>query len=308
MNYPINHPSHQKEYKSKNMLRSALDAVAIFREFSETDYGIDGVIDFKSGSNEMIGQEILVQLKSTENCSFRSGNFISSPQINISTINYWMGKKSPVLLILVDINTEKIYYVDIKPLIVLNYLKTNQQTMSFEIPTCNQLHKNNLSDFSSYCSRALQFDENKNAAVSLLRNFNVIYEYLIMNSGYDFHINLFNDDPRIRKLNEYYELVAQALTFYQLNYAFSSLEKIIHNQPLYGKIDYYEHHITVASCDLKNAIEFFLEKTIQEHIPLLYWQRNDSSIYDLIVTGRFIMEMISKREISHKNVSKLKLF
>lgn len=84
---------HRVETESNNILRELIVSVAIFRELSEKDYGVDGVIEFFNSDGSMCGAEVLVQIKGSRNVPVKKG-LVKTPSIRTDTISIGLKKSS----------------------------------------------------------------------------------------------------------------------------------------------------------------------------------------------------------------------
>ena len=75
----------------------------------EKDLGIDLTCELME-SNNPTGIPFLVQCKGTEKTNENGRDFFSIP-IKVSTINYWLVNRAPVILILVDIERKRFFWV-----------------------------------------------------------------------------------------------------------------------------------------------------------------------------------------------------
>lgn len=111
--------SHVIETKTRDYIRSVIDNYyengdALFRELSERDYGIDGLIELFHDGNPT-GQIALVQIKGTSNTiqPLKNKNVVSC---SISTTNakYARQNNIPILLLYATITKPYgFYYIDI---------------------------------------------------------------------------------------------------------------------------------------------------------------------------------------------------
>jgi GTPase SAR1 family protein len=110
---PIRSPSHLKEDESKEILQKIIKPWMI-ASWMDRDYGIDGMVEImrrdpNSENYYNTGKRFSVQVKSTTeiDCSKEVIPFGSVP---IEKINYWLRAIEPVLIVLIDLKTEKCFY------------------------------------------------------------------------------------------------------------------------------------------------------------------------------------------------------
>lgn len=138
--------SHIIETKTRDYVRSVIDNYykngdALFRELSERDYGIDGLIElFCDGVPT--GQICLVQIKGTANKirPLRSKNAVSC-SISTSNAQYARQNNIPILLIYATITKpEDFYYIDINRAVTDMNLpeKIRRKSITIHIPIENK--------------------------------------------------------------------------------------------------------------------------------------------------------------------------
>jgi hypothetical protein len=90
----------------------------IVREISERDYGIDAYVEIATEGGAITGNLISLQLKGVQQIRWREvkggSRRATSPQINKSTANYWLGLPIPVFLLLADLAANNIYYATVE--------------------------------------------------------------------------------------------------------------------------------------------------------------------------------------------------
>lgn len=138
-------PSHVIETKARDYIRSVIDNYyengdAIFRELSERDYGIDGLIELFS-NGDPTGQIALVQIKgTTKTIQPLKRQDVVSCQISISNAKYALQNNLPIILLYVSITKpEGFYYVDINKIVNSTDLTKNakQESIAIHIPIEN---------------------------------------------------------------------------------------------------------------------------------------------------------------------------
>jgi len=98
--------------KSKRIFESALPPNWAFRpQEDQEDYGVDGEIEITDHDDHATGFIFKVQLKGKNNVSIVNNGTKASCIISTKHLNYYVNKiEIPVVLILVDISTKKIYW------------------------------------------------------------------------------------------------------------------------------------------------------------------------------------------------------
>lgn len=165
--------SHLNEKYSRELLKRQLPLEWVFREYSP-DYGIDLNIELFSETNGKYytqGEHIYIQLKSVEKakilkykiierCNIEKlplpGYEVKRKNYEIDVVKYQietsllemverMGSAVPMLLVIVDISTENIYYVCLndyieKVIIPLKPQYSKQKSITLNIPVRNKLN------------------------------------------------------------------------------------------------------------------------------------------------------------------------
>ena len=137
--------SHVIETKTRDYIRSVIDNYyengdALFRELSERDYGIDGLIElFREG--DPTGQIALVQIKGTSNTiqPLKSKDVVSC-SISSSNAKYARQNNIPILLLYATITKPcGFYYIDVNDAVSnMDYSKIiEQDSITIHIPTEN---------------------------------------------------------------------------------------------------------------------------------------------------------------------------
>lgn len=110
----------------------------------ENDFGIDFICSMFSKKGEYTGKDFFAQCKGTEGYDPFKNEFNVS--VKTSTVRYWMKQRNLTFLFCVDINTEKIYWVD--PIEQLEdkmkIISDNQQTITIKVPQKNIFTKNSF--------------------------------------------------------------------------------------------------------------------------------------------------------------------
>ena len=105
MDFPTRIRQHKNESDSFAIILYKLREIGIFRNVTESDYGIDFEIEVVNG-NKVQGHCIKVQVKSSDNLTVRQKDGIATVGgIEQSSLNYWaeISYNIPVVAIAVDI-------------------------------------------------------------------------------------------------------------------------------------------------------------------------------------------------------------
>ncbi len=114
MNFPKRIEQHKHESDSFAIILYELREIGIFRNITESDYGIDFEIEVVNG-NQVEGHCVKVQVKSSDKLKIRKKDgHAKVGGIKQSTLYYWaeLSYNVPVVAIAVDLDEEKIYVSD----------------------------------------------------------------------------------------------------------------------------------------------------------------------------------------------------
>lgn len=126
---------HVKEDISRKILESKLPDRWILRDI-EPDYGLDKSLEIVEGE-DVTGKEILIQLKGTEKPDLHE-KYVSF-SLDTKNLRYYLERDTPVVLIVVDINTDSCYWVFVQKYAfeILNIKKPDwrtQESVTIRIP------------------------------------------------------------------------------------------------------------------------------------------------------------------------------
>lgn len=148
--------THARETESRDRFRTKIDSYyangdALFREWSERDYGIDAIIElFDDGIPT--GKIAFVQLKGTakEITPLSDGITISCPNVSSSCLEYAKQNRIPMMLIYFSTCNNSFYYIDLQSQFfeLKTRLASDQQKITVHIPAENYA-KDNLDGFFS---------------------------------------------------------------------------------------------------------------------------------------------------------------
>lgn len=114
MDFPTRIKQHKNESDSFAIILYKLREIGIFRNVTESDYGIDFEIEVVN-VDKVQGHCIKVQVKSSENLTIRQKDGVATVGgIEQSSLNYWaeISYNTPVVAIAVDVVNENIYVSD----------------------------------------------------------------------------------------------------------------------------------------------------------------------------------------------------
>ena len=112
-----------------------------YRDSTGVDVGIDCCFELTE-NDEWTGNTIECQVKGRTRPDYNATNTFISLEMRVSTINYALSKASAVLVLLVDLKTETVFYLPIQEYFIanpslFNKLQGRQQMITLRIPTDN---------------------------------------------------------------------------------------------------------------------------------------------------------------------------
>lgn len=176
-NGKVQSESHLIDKKALRILEDIFPLEWVKRTMSP-DYGIDmdlELFDQENGKCVTLGEHLFLQIKGTKSPKFKEiypfGNFDEPSKLSkINTISFpievpllnmveRMGSSVPVLLVVVDINTSKAYFVCLNDYVqfVLPYQKPGykkQKRVTIYLPTDNEFSQNQAAGCKWYAKRS----------------------------------------------------------------------------------------------------------------------------------------------------------
>lgn len=109
--YPKDTLSQQIGREGESHVKALIErAGGIYHTISSSaDYGIDGRVEIPLDGS-VTGLEFFVQVKSVGLDPSSSGNHIVAPQVRTSTIQYWLGKLTPTLILLYSKESQTVWF------------------------------------------------------------------------------------------------------------------------------------------------------------------------------------------------------
>lgn len=290
-NGKIRHTTHIIETKALSILRELLPDEWVQRDI-KPDYGIDMQIELFEYENDKcisLGEFVFLQVKGVEKVKvkeiFPFGSTNRQEVKKIETVSFCidvpllnlverMGSAIPVLLVVIDVNTRKAYYICLNDyirfvLLVQNRKYREQKTVTIYIPVknlvCDDLHM-----FSWYAKRAKIYAlfQEMFAGIDTLR---FLQGTQLVNATHDFVVQIKESDVwRARKyiglLGQLYSMIQDMLDNDMINFHGNYLIKDVlekggdpHTQICYrGMFD--EEGITLY----ERAQEYSCERLLRE--------------------------------------------
>lgn len=111
LTYPKRVIQHISETESYKIFSSKIPHNWVIRDLSERDYGIDLYVEIVGETNELKGDIVLIQLKSTKNIKWTKKETHTFSKIKPSTAKYFYSLNIPVFIFLVDLSTKELFYL-----------------------------------------------------------------------------------------------------------------------------------------------------------------------------------------------------
>lgn len=118
------------------------------------DFGIDYTAELVDETkHETLGHFISIQLKTHQNIKFDDNGFYHQ-RIRTTTANYWLTLNMPVILVLLDLNDNKLYCADAK-----KYLRSDYNVQKYESQKSIEIKvsKNDLFNFNSCLVASIEY-------------------------------------------------------------------------------------------------------------------------------------------------------
>jgi hypothetical protein len=119
----------------------------------QDDHGIDYEIEIKNSEGKALGEDSLfkIQVKGEENCSFLRDGQTVSHSIKVDRLNYYLSFNIPVVLIVVDVTLERVFWISItdSERVKEQVANTNDESKSVHLPVENELIRRNNESFSN---------------------------------------------------------------------------------------------------------------------------------------------------------------
>lgn len=184
MNFPERIRQHKNESDSFAIILYKFRELGIFRNVTESDYGIDFEIEVVNG-NHVEGHCLKVQIKSSENLYIRKDGVATVGGINQSTLNYWaeLSYSLPVVAMAVDVKLERVYVANMLFWQAIQNLDHTDSSKTIEFGSCcdDKMNVEKMRQIAyAYGLRDLLY-----AHKWILRNIRAIFEMYIDSSWYD---------------------------------------------------------------------------------------------------------------------------
>lgn len=138
MGFPKRIKQHKNESDSFAIILYKLREIGIFRNVTESDYGIDFEIEVVNG-DKVEGHCIKVQVKSSDNLNIRTDGVATVGGIQQSSLNYWaeISYNLPVVAIAVDVVAETVFVSDALFWQAISKLDNTSSSKTIEFGDCH---------------------------------------------------------------------------------------------------------------------------------------------------------------------------
>jgi hypothetical protein len=146
-NFPKDTKSQQLGRKGESHVKALIEKFGgIYHTVSDSaDYGIDGRIEISFNEN-VTGIEFFVQIKSVHTNPNTQKESFSAPPVLLPTIQYWLSKITPTLILLYSNETETVWFSWVHDAIdqerFHTAIKEGKKTLSPRLRTENKLDRN----------------------------------------------------------------------------------------------------------------------------------------------------------------------
>ena len=122
----------------------------------DIDLGIDAQLEILNNENNTTGDFIAIQVKATE-----QSKSTASVRITKDNLEYWKTIEIPVVIVYVDLNTNKLYWECINRIEIDTYIKQASKTTNLDtqIKFTKELTKDSKADFIKLLFPEEEFDE-----------------------------------------------------------------------------------------------------------------------------------------------------
>lgn len=143
MDFPKRIKQHKNESDSFAIILYKLREIGIFRNVTESDYGIDFEIEVVNG-DKVEGHCIKVQVKSSDDLNIREDGVATVGGIKQSSLNYWaeISYNLPVVAIAVDVVSETVFVSDALFWQAISKLDNTLSSKTIEFGDCHDDKKN----------------------------------------------------------------------------------------------------------------------------------------------------------------------
>lgn len=285
-NFPTRSVNHIKETASYKIFKNQIPNHWIVRELSERDYGIDALIEVVDSSNNVTGELVSIQLKSTQSVDFGANSRYRHYSIGKQTTNYWLHSSLITFVFLVDEDKELIFMKSIDDHVRINYLRyADNENFYYEFYNSDIFEPQKiLSNFQwSKCLRAQDNDLGT-----------IITAHRILSNLYDTRIRryyhmLVDEDDVLSEFSDLYMLVQRLCDHLHLNWNIPTPQQFVDSNPIGANAEYdnyfiYEYHMTELLLMLDKKISEIISrgKEVACNTYRDYWSRKNCALVSFL--------------------------
>ncbi len=245
-NFPQRSKNHILETASYKIFNNHIPNRWIVRELLERDYGVDALIEIVSDNNQVTGELISIQLKSSKNISFDNSGKHRFYNVKKQTTNYWLNSDIPMFLLLIDETKELIYFKSIE-----DYVRRSYERYDKESNFYYDFYKNetfNLPDFLKSYQLAKNLNEIEVELSSLNMFYNSFSSLYCNNIRRDFHM-LVEDDDVLCKFQHATDVIKKMCHLLNIPWDLHLIDLYVENNDIgydagYDEYYIYEYHLT----------------------------------------------------------------
>lgn len=121
----------------------------VYHELTGNDYGVDAVLEY-SNNGLFKNEKFECQIKATKNLAVLKNKKTISFSLEVKTLNYAVNSTIPFFLLVVDVNTEMIYFIKLEKK-MKEKIGKNQKKVNVHIPMSNNLRDNESIIINAIC-------------------------------------------------------------------------------------------------------------------------------------------------------------
>jgi hypothetical protein len=278
MDFPKRIKQHKNESDSFAIILYKFREIGIFRNITESDYGIDFEIEVVNG-DKVEGHCIKVQVKSSDNLNIRTDGVATFGGIQQSSLNYWaeISYNLPVVAIAVDVVSETIFVSDALFWQAISKMDNTSSSKTIEFGDCHD-DKINIEKLRSlaygYGLRDFIY-----AHKWIMRNIRQVFETFVDANWYDrccqnIDMNFFKSFLDNCKVLLYFndEFKMENADYFDNMFDYKILQrKSNYEDELYNYI--VKDAVEPLLIPLENTLEHFRNKILSS---MYYWLEKDS--------------------------------
>jgi len=296
MELPKRSLQHISESRSYKIFRNNIPDHWIVREITERDYGIDCYVELVNNKFQLTGDLISFQIKSKSNITWNRNDNFKIKSINESTVNYWYKFAVPVVICLVDLTVQKVYFLSLKKYIREHFdLYLNESKMPFLFNKKNELSQ--ISEALIVLLREYYLDSSYEILcrdiISFVSNYHSYKVFLNGHIGRDYFLGL--ERETILYLQQIYDHLKYLCMYFEIEWDLDDFGAYkVQNE----NYDLYEAQAsTICSLLFKKLKPLFLK--IQHHVcekEPTYWSCKNNVLSNFLYNISDESEILGRQE------------